>query len=198
MRIGVYGGTFDPPHLAHLVLAAEACSQLHLGRMLWVLTPQPPHKPGQPISPTEVRLVLLQAAIADNPDFEVSRVELDRPGPHYAVDTVRLLAEQNPADEIVYLIGGDSLHDLPTWHTPDELVQVTDYFGVMRRPGDEVNLEVLEQRFPGLQDKLLWVKAPLLEIAGRDIRARVKSGRPYRYFLPYGVYRLIQDLGLYR
>ena len=91
-RLGVFGGTFDPPHIGHLILAAEACESLQFDCLLWVLTPVPPHKLDQPIRPLEHRLEMLKLAISDNPKFELSRIEMDRPGPHYTVDTMRLLA----------------------------------------------------------------------------------------------------------
>jgi nicotinate-nucleotide adenylyltransferase len=198
MRIGVFGGTFDPPHLAHLALAMEASYQLGLDRLLWVLTPDPPHKQGRAISPAATRLGLVEAAIGGNPAFEISRVELDRPGPHYALDTVRLLKAQFAGCELAYLIGGDSLRDLPTWHRPAELVQAVDRLGVMRRPGDEVDLTRLEAALPGLTEKVRWVQAPLLEISGTDIRRRVRAVSPYRYYVPEAVYSLIEELKLYR
>lgn len=198
MRIGAFGGTFDPPHLGHLILAAEACDRLGLERLLWVLTPDPPHKRSQVIRPWQERLELVQAAIAGNPLFELSRVEINRPGPHYAVDTVRLLKSQYPGAQLVYLIGGDSLHDLPTWFQPQELVKVTDVFGVMRRPDDGVDLAALEEVLPGLTAKLEFVQAPLLEIASNQIRQRVAANRPYRYYLTAAVYDIIRARGYYR
>ncbi len=105
--LGLFGGTFDPPHIGHLILASEAYAQLGLERLLWVLTPDPPHKQGQTISALEQRLAMVKLAIQDNPDFQLSTVELDRPGPHFALDTVRIIAEQNPACDLVYLMGGD-------------------------------------------------------------------------------------------
>ena len=114
-RLGVFGGTFDPPHLGHLILAAEACSKLELERLLWVLTPDPPHKLDRKITPLEHRLAMVTLAIQDTPAFELSRVEIDRPGPHYMVDTLGLLMKAHPSAELVLLIGGDSLSDLPTW-----------------------------------------------------------------------------------
>ena len=95
-RIGLFGGTFDPPHLGHLILASEAQTQLELNRLLWMLTPEPPHKQDQFITSIEHRLAMVQLAIADNPAFELSRIELDRPGPHFTVDTIKIVAEQNP------------------------------------------------------------------------------------------------------
>lgn len=198
MRLGVYGGTFDPPHLGHLILAAEAFEQLHLQRLLWVLTPESPFKTGIEKAPTPARLQMLQAAIRDIPGYEISEIEVRRPSPQYAVDTVRLLKAQHPGDEIIYLIGGDSLHDLPTWHQPQELVAAVDAIGVMRRPHDRVNLKQLENHLPGLAAKVEFVHSPLIEISGTEIRRRVQAGRSYRQFVPGAVYELIESLGLYR
>jgi nicotinate-nucleotide adenylyltransferase len=196
--IGIFGGTFDPPHLGHLILAAEARAQLGLERLLWVLTPDPPHKQGQSIAPLEQRLEMIKLAISDDPQFEISCVELTRPGPHYALDTVQILAGQNPGVNLVYLMGGDSLRDLPTWHRPNDFVSACHLIGVMRRPGDAVELGVLEERLPGLTAKVRFVDAPLLEIAAREIRSRIAEGRPFRYFLPERVYEYIDSHGLYR
>ena len=197
-RMGIFGGTFDPPHLGHLILAAEARAQLGLERLLWVLTPDPPHKQGQSIAPLEQRLEMIKLAISDDPQFEISCVELTRPGPHYALDTVQILAGQNPGVNLVYLMGGDSLRDLPTWHRPNDFVSACHLIGVMRRPGDAVELGVLEERLPGLTAKVRFVDAPLLEIAAREIRSRIAEGRPFRYFLPERVYEYIDSHGLYR
>src|SRR5690349_15629428 len=106
MRIGIFGGTFDPPHLGHLILAEEAQYRLRIDHLLWVLTADPPHKQGQPITRLEDRLALVHAAIDDNPAFELSRVDLDRPGPHFALDTVRIIGREHPEAELFYLIGG--------------------------------------------------------------------------------------------
>jgi nicotinate-nucleotide adenylyltransferase len=196
--MGIFGGTFDPPHLGHLILAAEARAQLGLERLLWVLTPDPPHKQGQSIAPLEQRLEMVKLAIADDPQFEISSVELDRPGPHYALDTVQILAGQNPGVNLVYLMGGDSLRDLPDWHRPTDFISACHLIGVMRRPGDAVELGVLEESLPGLTAKVRFVDAPLLEIAAHEIRNRIADGRPFRYFLPERVYKYIDSHGLYR
>jgi nicotinate-nucleotide adenylyltransferase len=196
-RVGLFGGTFDPPHLGHLILASEAQSQLELTRLLWTVTPEPPHKQDQPITSLEHRLAMVRLAIRDNPFFELSDIELTRPGPHYTVDTVRLLAEQNPDAEIVPIIGGDSLNDLPTWHKPKELVYAAHWVGVMRRPGEKTNLEALERELPGISSKIHYVDAPLLEIASREIRNRVETGKPFRYYLPQTVYEYIEEHHLY-
>jgi nicotinate-nucleotide adenylyltransferase len=195
--LGIFGGTFDPPHLGHLILAAEACQQLGLRRLLWVLTPIPPHKLDQTITPIEHRLTMLQLAITGNPAFELSRVEMDRRGPHYALDTVKLLAEQNPGAEMVYLMGGDSLRDLPAWHRPAELLSACRYLGVMRRPGDAIHFPALEAILPGITRKVRFVDAPPVDISSHEIRQRVADGRPFRYLLPPAVYDYILEHDLY-
>ena len=197
-RVGLFGGTFDPPHVGHLILASEAKSQLELNRVLWTVTPDPPHKQAQEITALEHRLAMVNLAIEDESTFELSRVELDRPGPHYTVDTLKLLAEQNPGAEIVPIIGGDSLQDLPTWHQPKEILYVAHWVGVMRRPGEETNLEALERELPGITAKVHYVDAPLLEIASREIRERVANGKPFRYYLPPPVYEYIEKHHLYQ
>ena len=197
-QIGLFGGTFDPPHLGHLILASEAYAQLGLDRLLWILTPEPPHKRDQVISPVEHRLAMVQLAIADNPRFELSRVELDRPGPHYTLDTVEAIAEQYPDADITPVIGEDSLRDLPKWHKPKELLYACHWVGVMRRPGEEPDLKDLERELPGISSKVHYVDAPLLEIASREIRQRVAMGKPYRYYLPEPVYDYINKHELYR
>jgi nicotinate-nucleotide adenylyltransferase len=197
-EIGIFGGTFDPPHIGHQILAAEARYQLELDTVLWVLTPNPPHKQGQRIAPLPLRLEMVQAAIADNPDFALSRVEIDRPPPHYALDTVRILMEQNPQARLVYLMGGDSLRDLPAWHRVAEFVEACHTLGVMRRPGAQFDLGRLESQIPGITPKIRFVDAPLLEVAASQIRERIRMGAPFRYYLPEAVFRIIQRTGLYR
>ena len=197
-RVGLFGGTFDPPHLGHLILASEAQAQLELTRLLWTVTPDPPHKQDQSITPLEHRLAMVKLAIEDNPAFELSDVELKRPGPHYTIDTIKLLAEQNPEAEIVPIIGGDSLNDLPTWHKPKEILYAAHWVGVMRRPGEETNLQELEHELPGITSKIHYVEAPLLEIASSEIRSRAAKGKPFRYYLPEPVYEYIEKHHLYQ
>ena len=198
MRLGIFGGTFDPPHLGHSILAAEACYQLRLDQILWVLTPAAPHKIGWPISPLEQRLALVQAAIHNSPGFEISTVDIDRQPPYYSDETLRLLQLTYPQAELVYLMGGDSLHDLPGWHAPKSFIQACSAIGVMRRPGDLIDLGDLETRLPGLRQKIRFVEAPLLEISARQIRERIASGRPYRYYLLPTVYEMIQKHHYYQ
>ena len=196
-RIGIFGGTFDPPHLGHLILASEARTQLQLTRLLWALTSVPPHKLDLQISPLEDRLAMLKLALKDDPDFELSIVDIDRPGPHYTLDTLNLIGKQNPNAKLILLIGGDSLHDLPTWHLPGKIIASCHQIGVIRRPGDSIDLSTLENQIPGITDKIQFVDAPLLEIASREIRQRVRKGLPFRYYLLPSVYEYIVAHKLY-
>jgi nicotinate-nucleotide adenylyltransferase len=179
-------------------MANEAQYQLRLDKLLWVLTGDPPHKQGQPITELAHRLRMVQLTLSEEPDNELSRIEIDRPSPHYAVDTIHLLAEQHPQAELIYLMGGDSLREITGWHRPLELVAACHEIGVMRRPGDNIDLASLEQQLPGLTDKVHFVNAPLLEISSREIRQRIASGRPYRHYLHTYVYQYIQEYQLYR
>ena len=196
-RIGIFGGTFDPPHLGHLILSCEIHSQLKLDRLLWVLTPDPPHKQDREISALAHRQKMVELAIEDNPNFELSLVEAERPGPHYSVDTVRIIRERNLGAEIIYLMGGDSLRDLSSWHRPVDFVAACDEVGVMRRPADAIDASMLGGEVEGLVEKIRFVNAPLLEIASHEIRRRAREGLPCRYYLPLPVYKYIRERKLY-
>jgi nicotinate-nucleotide adenylyltransferase len=196
--IGLFGGTFDPPHIGHLILAAEARAEFKLDRLLWVLTLASPLKQANAITSLPHRLKMLELALADDPGFELSRVDIDRPAPFYTVDTVRLIAAQYPQAVITYLMGGDSLRDLPLWHDPAGFVAACDMIGVLRRPEDAVDMDSLEQKIPGITEKVRFMQAPLLDIAAHDIRERIARGRPFRYYLPDKVFRYIRKEGLYR
>ncbi len=197
-KIGIFGGTFDPPHIGHLILASEAAHQLHLSRVFWVLAPDPPHKQEQLITPLPHRLEMLQRMIADNPTFEISHLEIDRPGPHYTIDTVRLLAQQEPDADIILLLGGDSLGDLPTWRLCTDLVTAVSKIGVMRRPGDSFDMPALESRIPGLTEKVSFIDALLQNLSSSEIRRRVMEGDVYRYYVFPSVYDYIESNRLYR
>jgi len=196
MRLGIFGGTFDPPHLGHLRLTEAASQQLRLDRVLWVLTGDPPHKQGQVISAVQDRLDMVLAAIAGQAAYELSRVEVDRPGPHWAADTVRLLAEQYPGAQLVYLMGGDSLHDLPRWVRPQAFLEHCS-LGVLRRPGDAIDLPALERKLPGLTAKVEFVQAPPLDVASHDVRRRAREHLALEGLVPEPVARIIQSRHLY-
>ncbi len=197
-NIGIFGGTFDPPHLGHLILAAEALNQLQLTRVLWVISPQPPHKTEQTITAMEHRLEMLKQTILNSPGFELSMIEFSRPAPHYTVDTLDLLQSKYPAARLILLLGGDSLHDLPTWNRSNELLYAVHSFGVMRRPGDSIDMPLLESRLPGITARLRFFETPQLEISSSVIRQRIQTKGHFRYYLPTGVYDYIQKNALYR
>lgn len=197
MRIGIFGGTFDPPHLAHLILASEAQAQLMLDRVLWVLTPLPPHKTGRNITPLPLRLEMLALALQGNPCFEVSRIEIDRPPPYYAADTVRLLRAELPGDELVYLMGGDSLRDLPAWHDAQTFVAGCKMLGVMQRPGAQIDWDELALRLPNLRARVRFFSAPQIDISSRLIRQKIAEAGHFQYYLPAAVYAFIVERGLY-
>lgn len=197
-RIGIFGGTFDPPHMGHLIFAGEAVSQFKLTRFLWMLTPNPPHKQNNNITPLEHRFNMLQSMIAHNPIFEISHLEIDRPGPHYTIDTIKLIQQQNPHAEIILLIGGDSLADLPNWYHASNLVTTVSSFGIMRRPNDFTDLSQIKSKLPHIESKIHWLDALLQPISSREIRRRIKSGEMARYYLAPQVYEYIEKNNLYR
>jgi nicotinate-nucleotide adenylyltransferase len=198
MKIGIFGGTFDPPHIGHLILAEEAQSHLKLDRVLWVLTPFPPHKQGQNITRLQHRIKMVQLAIAGNPSFVFSSVDVDRPLPHYAVDTVAILHEKMPDNELFYLMGGDSLRDLTFWHRPIDFVELCQGIGVLRRPGAEFDLAVINSLIPGINGKLQFIDSPLIDISASDIRMRVANGKPFRYLITENIYKFILLRKLYQ
>lgn len=194
----MFGGTFDPPHLGHIALAQAGLEDFKLDRILWVLTLNPPHKPDDPISPIESRRDMVIAAIRDNPNFEFSRVDIDRPGPHYATGTMRSLRAANPDDRYAYLMGEDSLRDLPNWHHPAEFIDLCDFIGVMHRSEIMVDLDALDQLLPGLRAKVRFSNTRQVEVSATDIRRRVRAGLPYEHLVPHEVAHLIHELGMYK
>ena len=195
-RLGILGGTFDPPHIAHLVMADQARSQLNLSRVLVVLAGQPPHKLGRPVTPIEHRLAMTQLAIADDPSLALSRVEVDRPGPHYTVDTLAELRAAHPEDDLYLLIGSDSLRDLMAWRDPARIVAQAR-LAVMRRPDAEPDMCALEVAIPGIGAQVEWVDAPWLDVSSHDIQRRVRAGLSIRHLVPAAVERYIVEHGLY-
>ena len=198
MRVGILGGTFDPPHIGHQILAAEGLKQMGLDHVLWVLTPYPPHKKQQKITQIDDRLRMVEKAIEDNPDFRLSKVDMDRQPPHYAVDTMLILKNQSPEDEFYYLMGLDSLNDLLSWHHPVDFVKLCHGLVVMYRQGELLNTDGLEKEISGLNKKLHFLETPIIDISASEIRKRVETGRHYRYFVPDKVYRFILKNQLYR
>lgn len=198
MRRGYLGGSFDPPHLGHLILSMNAIEELNLDVMAWILTPVPPHKPDQNLTPVEIRTAMVEAALADNPEIALSRIDIDRPPPHFAADTMEMLRRKYPEDNLIYVIGEDSLRDLPDWHAPERFLDHLDGLGVMCRPDVEADLKELEEHLPGLSGKVEYLDGQLIEISSSLIRKRICGGRRYRYLVTDPVRRLIELHGLYR
>ncbi len=196
-RLGILGGTFDPIHHGHLVAAVEAWYQLRLDKVLVAPAGIPPHKPNRPISPTCHRLRMLEMAIAGRPHLEISRVDLEHPGPCYTVNTLeRLRAEWGPKPAFFFIVGADSLAEMVTWYRPHRLIDLCELAAVAR-PGIEVDLPRLEAQLPGLSSRVHWVQMPLLQISSSDLRARVREGQPISYLVPGGVEAYIYEQNLY-
>ena len=140
---------------------------------------------------------MMGLALAGHPEFELSRLELDRPGPHYALDTIRLVQEQNPDSGIVYLMGSDSLRDLPAWHRPSDLISALRYIGVMRRPDSNFDLPALDKILPGIAAKVRFVDAPPVDISASEIRSLAAARKPFREFVTVDVYEYIIEHRLY-
>jgi nicotinate-nucleotide adenylyltransferase len=197
MKLGLFGGTFDPPHIGHFILASECCHQLALDQVQWILTPSPPHKPERDITPVKIRERMLHLILDENPQFVLSRVEMDRPAPYFAADTVEIMRENHPGDGLLYLIGEDSLRDLPLWERPQQLIERVDGLGVYARPGVHPDLGEIKDQIVGLSEKLIEITGPLIQISSSEIRRRIREERPYRYFVPQLVYSFIEEHNLY-
>jgi len=198
MRLGVLGGTFDPIHYAHLAIAEEARTQLGLELVIFVPVGQPPHKPDMAITAARHRLAMLELALVSNPHFRISRVDLQRPGPCYTVDTLALLrVEWGPEVELYFIIGADSLREMHTWYKPRRIVELAQ-LAVVPRPRNPLHLTELEKSLPSLCRRVRVVDAPLLDISGTDLRQRVRAGKSIKYYLPEDVEAYIVDHGLYQ
>jgi len=179
-RVGLLGGTFDPIHYGHLVIAEEVRAILDLAAMIFIPAGQPPHKTQRATTPARHRLAMLELALASNPHFSISLVEMDRPGPSYLVDTLRILRTQLGMNvELSFVIGWDSLEELHTWYDPVGILAQLDSLVAVARPGYNEALDedkynsLLEARLPGISQRLLIVQAPLLDISSTDLRQRV-------------------------
>ena len=197
--LGIFGGTFDPPHYGHLAIAEEAAEQLGVPRVLWVPTGQPPHKPGAPITPAAHRVRMAELAIADNPRFGLSCIDVERPGPSYTVDLLALLhAAHGAATELYFICGMDMLASFLTWHEPASVIAQCQLVAITRPGVPPVDVAALEAALPAARGRVHLLHAPGLDIAGTDLRARVAAGRSIRYLVPPVVASYIAEHGLYR
>jgi nicotinate-nucleotide adenylyltransferase len=195
MKLGILGGTFDPPHIGHLILADFAASALQLDRVLFVPAGTPPHKSGTRTS-TEHRLAMLEIALAHEPTWAISHVDIDRPGPHYTVDMLRILATDHPDAELYFIMGGDSFRDLPTWSRPDELISLCK-LAVMGRPNIPITPDMHESMLPNLAKRSIFIDAPLIGVSSTEIARWLAQRRPIRRLLPPGIAEYIAQHGLY-
>jgi nicotinate-nucleotide adenylyltransferase len=199
--VGILGGTFDPIHLGHLALARVAETALGLAEMMFVPAGLPPHKLGLPISPAEDRLAMVKLALDGEPGFTVSRIEIDRPGPSYTIDTVEALLDEaagagRPIDPTL-ILSAESFADLPTWHNPARLLGLTRVAVAPRAGHPAPTTAWLDDRLPGLADRIVILDGPQLEISASDIRTRVAAGRPIDGLVPPAVAAYVKAHHLY-
>jgi nicotinate-nucleotide adenylyltransferase len=196
-RLGVFGGTFDPIHLGHLVIAEEARVTLGLDLVLFIPARVSPFKLGQATACAADRLRMVELAIADNPSFQASRLEIEREGPSFTVDTLRQLrTAYGPQVELFLLLGADSLAAIAGWHQAQELVKLA-WIAVYARPGVALVPDALERQVPGLAAVTQTLDGVKLDISATEIRSRVRLQRSIRYLVPSAVETYIHQHGLY-
>jgi len=196
-RLGIFGGTFDPIHVGHLIIAEEMADRLALDRVLFLPAARPPHKTDQEVSPNVDRATMVELALAGHPRFAVSYVDMTRSGLSYTADSLETLQQEHPTETLHFLMGQDSLRDLPTWHDPNRIARQA-LLGVALRPSVTVDVESIVRQVPDAAGRIRLVEVPLIQIASRTIRERVRDGRPIRYQVPGAVERYIRRRGLYR
>jgi nicotinate-nucleotide adenylyltransferase len=199
--IGVFGGTFDPVHLGHLILAEQCREQGRLDEVWFVPAARPPHKVELPLTPFAQRVEMLALALAGNPAFHIEQSEKDRPGPSFTVDTLEELGRQHGDVDLCLLVGSDTLGELHTWREPARIVARAALL-VVARPGFPVltpeQFHEALQLPAGFPLRVEQIEAPLIHIASRDLRRRAAEGRSLRYLVPRAVEMYIQEKRLYR
>jgi nicotinate-nucleotide adenylyltransferase len=196
-RIGILGGTFDPIHLGHLIIATELRAALRLDRVRFVPAADPPHKPDQRLTPSGDRVAMIQCAIAGHSEFEIDVIELERPGPSFTNDTLVELHRREPDADFVFLMGADSLRDLPTWRAPERILALAE-IGVALRPDVELDLAEIYVTLPSALGRVTVVPVPLIGISSRDLRQRAREGRPLAFQVPEAVAQYILEHQLYQ
>ncbi len=192
MDIGLFGGSFNPPHVAHLIVAEVVRDQFDLEEMWWIPNVTPPHKPGDELVGVEHRLAMTRRVVEPNPHFRVCDLEVQREGVSYTVETLRVLQNQHPDTDFALLIGSDSLDHFSEWHRPDEIAERVPLI-VYKRPG---TIEAVAE--PRFANHVRYVAAPVMEVSGTEIRARRQAGRSIRYLVPDAVRTYIETHDLYR
>ena len=195
-RVGILGGTFDPPHVGHLVLADCAIESLGLNELLFVPAADPPNKDGTRL-PVEHRVGMLERILPFNARFKLSRVDIDRPGPHYTVDMVRILRHQLPDADLYFVMGSDSLRDLITWHRPADLIELVR-LAVMRRPNADATPDTHAAVLPRLPERAVMIDAPRLDISSTEIADRLRQGKTVRFLVPDTVLDYIHTYAIYQ
>ncbi len=198
MRLGVLGGTFDPVHIGHLLLAEEARSALGLDRVLFVPAGEPWRKAERELSNSEHRLAMVRLAVGDAPAFEVSTVEVERRGPTYTVDTLEALRqEMGSGAEVFFLMGQDALADLPHWRDPERIIALARLAVASRAGWEEAQAVALEKEVPGISRRVVWLEMPHIAISSTAVRDRVRRGESIRYWVPPPVEDYIRQNRLY-
>lgn len=198
MKRGVLGGTFDPVHNGHLAVAGEVAARLALDEILFVPAGQPQLRAGGPVSAGEHRVQMIRLAIDGEPCYRLTTVEIERAGPSYTVDTIAQLRRQlGDGDELFFILGWDSLAELPRWREPARLVSMCRLVAVPRPGCPLPDLHSLEVLVPGLTGSVILLKAPRVDISASEIRRRVAQGLPVRHLVPEPVADYIREQGLY-
>ncbi|MBH8600026.1 nicotinate-nucleotide adenylyltransferase [Thermoactinomyces sp. CICC 23799] len=192
MKVGIFGGTFDPVHFGHLLLAEQAREAASLHEIWFIPAGEPPHKQGKPLTPAEERKKMVELAVEGHPQFKVNPIELLRSGPSYTVDTIMELKKQNPHVEFFLLVGADMVKNLPKWYKIKEIIQNVHVIG-LGRPG--VDHDALPEF---IEERLMWIPdAVETNISSSIIRKRLMLNRSVRYLVPDSVYKYIKEQGLY-
>ena len=191
MHVALFGGSFNPPHIAHLIVAEVARDQFGFDEVWWIPNATPPHKRDATLAPAADRLAMTNAAVADHDHFSVCDIELQRPGVSYTVDTVQALQEQHPNTAFSLLIGSDSLDTFHQWRAPDTIAEAVQLI-VYKRPGGAQSVAA-----PRFANQARYVAAPMLEISSTEIRHRCRSNRSIQYLVPHAVAQYIHTHNVY-
>ena len=198
MKLGILGGTFDPPHVGHLTLAEAALGYLSLDRVLFVPAGEPWRKTDREITPSEHRLAMVRLAIEGCPQYEVSTLEVDRPGPSYTVDTLGdLLARHGPEAELYLILGEDALLDLPNWREPQRIIALAWLAVALRSPGRDLEVTELEKAIPGISRRLTVLPMSYVDVSGTALREWLRKGVDLKGLVPPSVEAYIKEHRLY-
>ncbi len=190
-RIGLMGGSFNPIHYGHLAAAEEATTRFNLDKIIFIPCGKPPHKDVSALAPAEDRYLMTAIAIAYDDRFELSRYEIDKPGPSYTIDTMRHFKETMPDTDLYFITGADAALELDTWREPEQIYKYGHLIGATR-PGYTVD------KAPTVAERVIWMEIPALGISSTDIRQRLRDGLPVANLLPAGVLEYIKSRSLYQ